>query len=206
MNSLTTSTASEVIPPRTLKPTRSVHLKIIIDSISCYHRPNVLCLITKRAIADCGIDFLVHAVEAYVSVMADKYKDGLAKEAVELVFDNLVELFNGVLLPERRCTTLLSLLELLSIFHMVDLLQCCYHMLFDTMVLFQESWRCVQSTTCMCMADERYNNLAHLVGLKTETTAEGVEVLAKARTSTHIVFSKNKIFEIIEIQIIQLKG
>ncbi|ELP94558.1 hypothetical protein EIN_010840 [Entamoeba invadens IP1] len=41
---------------------------------------------------------------------------------------------------------------------MVDVLQCCYHMLFDTMVLSQKRWRSVQSTAFM-LQTSNINNL-----------------------------------------------
>ena len=36
-----------------------------------------------------GVDVLTHAMEAYVSVMASDYTDGLALQAIELVFKYL---------------------------------------------------------------------------------------------------------------------
>lgn len=36
-----------------------------------------------------GIDVMTHAIEAYVSMMASDYTDGLALRAIKLVFDYL---------------------------------------------------------------------------------------------------------------------
>ena len=43
----------------------------------------------KRIVADTGLDVLTHAIEAYVSTMASDYTDGLAAQAVEMVFEYL---------------------------------------------------------------------------------------------------------------------
>jgi len=40
-------------------------------------------------VADTGIDALTHAVEAYISVLASDYTDGLALSAVDIIFENL---------------------------------------------------------------------------------------------------------------------
>ena len=53
--------------------------------------------------ADTGIDVLTHAVEAYVSILASDFTDGLAKQAVKLVFDYLERsVNNGKNDPEAR--------------------------------------------------------------------------------------------------------
>ena len=49
---------------------------------------------TKGLTACAGIDVLVHAVEAYVSVMASEYTNGLALEAIRLVFKYLPDAYN----------------------------------------------------------------------------------------------------------------
>ena len=45
--------------------------------------------------ADSGFDALTHATEAYVSVYANDFTDGMAMQAVRLIFENLATSVNG---------------------------------------------------------------------------------------------------------------
>ncbi|MBU7318103.1 bifunctional acetaldehyde-CoA/alcohol dehydrogenase [Paenibacillus oleatilyticus] len=56
--------------------------------------PEFVYSLPKTAVADTGMDVLTHAIEAYVSVMANDYTDGLAMKAIQLVFEHLENSFH----------------------------------------------------------------------------------------------------------------
>ena len=51
--------------------------------------PQFVMTLPKGPTADTGLDVLTHAIEAYVSVMASDYTDGLALQAISMVFEYL---------------------------------------------------------------------------------------------------------------------
>lgn len=57
--------------------------------------PEFVYSLPKTAVADTGMDVLTHAIEAYVSVMASDYTDGLALHAIRLVFQNLEKSYHA---------------------------------------------------------------------------------------------------------------
>lgn len=60
----------------------------IIDSSLAYTMPETLT-------AHTGMDALTHAVEAYVASARSSFSDPLAMEAIQMIFENLVDSYNG---------------------------------------------------------------------------------------------------------------
>ncbi len=56
--------------------------------------PELMMTSPKGLTACAGIDVLVHAMEAYVSIMATEFTNGMALEAIKLVFDYLPLAYN----------------------------------------------------------------------------------------------------------------
>ena len=57
--------------------------------------PDLVLTLPPKQTADTGMDVLTHAIEAYVSVMASDYTDGLSEKAVRMVFENLEEAYKN---------------------------------------------------------------------------------------------------------------
>lgn len=56
--------------------------------------PMLTASMPARVAADSGMDALTHATEAYVSVYANDFTDGMALQAIRLVFENIAESVN----------------------------------------------------------------------------------------------------------------
>ena len=151
--------------------------------------------------ADTGMDVLTHAVEAYVSILANDYTDGLALQAVKMVFKYLERSYkNGAKDPEARekmhnasCLAGMAFANaFLGMNHsMAHKIGGEFHVphgrtnaiLLPFTIRYNGTKPQKLSTwpkyNYYC-ADERYAELASAIGLKFNTVQEGVEAFAKA--------------------------
>ncbi|NJL91063.1 MAG: bifunctional acetaldehyde-CoA/alcohol dehydrogenase [Coleofasciculaceae cyanobacterium SM2_1_6] len=103
----TSGTGSEVTPFAVVTDEKT-HIKYPLADYAL--TPNIAIVdpeltlnIPKRLTAYGGIDALTHAIEAYVSVLASEYTNGLALEAISLLFKYLPSAYhNGAKDPEAR--------------------------------------------------------------------------------------------------------
>jgi acetaldehyde dehydrogenase/alcohol dehydrogenase len=59
--------------------------------------PTLTAMMPSFLVADSGFDALTHATEAYVSVYANDFTDGLCLHAIKLIFENIVTSVNGTI-------------------------------------------------------------------------------------------------------------
>lgn len=163
--------------------------------------PALTLSLPKRVTADTGMDVLTHATEAFVSTLANDYTDGLALQAVKMVFKYLERSYtNGSADPEARekmhnasCLAGMAFANaFLGMNHsMAHKIGGEFHVphgranaiLLPYTIRYNGTKPQKLSTwpkyTHYC-ADERYAELAAAIGLKFNTVEEGVEAYAKA--------------------------
>jgi acetaldehyde dehydrogenase/alcohol dehydrogenase len=154
----------------------------------------------KSVTADTGMDVLTHAVEAYVSVLANDYTDSLAIQAVKMVFKYLKRAFDNGLDFEARekmhnASTMAGMAfgnAFLGISHsMAHKVGGRYHIphgrinaiLLPHVVLYNGTVPAKLSTWpkyTHYVADEKYMELARAIGLDPKSKEEGVKMFAKA--------------------------
>lgn len=57
--------------------------------------PSLAETMPKQLTAHTGVDALTHAIEAYVATLHTNFTDPLALEAIELIYENLIDSYNG---------------------------------------------------------------------------------------------------------------
>jgi len=161
--------------------------------------PALVMTVPAFVAADTGMDVLTHAIEAYVSTLANDYTDGLALQAIRLVFAHLESSVKNVDFESREkmhnASTMAGMAfanAFLGISHSLS------HKLggfFHTVhgrtnaillpyVIRYNGTRPAKTATWpkynYYRADEKYQDIARLLGLPAATLEEGVQSLAQA--------------------------
>ena len=165
----------------------------IIDS-------ELVMTLPKSITADTGMDVLTHAIEAYVSIMASDYTDGLSEKAIELVFNNLQEVYDNGNNKQARekmhnasCIAGMAFTNAFlglnhSIAHKLGGEFHIPHGKANAIILpYVIKYNSQKPTKFVSfpkyeyfIADKKYANLARKLGLKADTTENGVNSLIKA--------------------------
>ena len=162
--------------------------------------PQFVMTVPKHITADTGMDVLTHAIEAYVSCMANDFTDGLAMKAVQLVFEYLPRAYkngNDELAREKvhNASTIAGMAfanAFLGINHsLAHKLGSEFHIAHgraNTILLphvIRYNAAKPKKFTAFpkydhFVADERYAEIARVLGLPARTKEEGVESLVQA--------------------------
>jgi acetaldehyde dehydrogenase/alcohol dehydrogenase len=154
----------------------------------------------KSIVADTGLDVLTHATEAYVSTLANDYTDGLAVQAIKMVFTYLKRSYDDGDSEAREKMHNASTIAGMAFAN--AFLGMCHSMahkfggefhtiphgrinaiLLPHIIRYNGTMPEKLSTWPKYNkydANERYAELARAIGLKFNTTEEGVEAYAKA--------------------------
>ncbi|WHZ04613.1 bifunctional acetaldehyde-CoA/alcohol dehydrogenase [Neobacillus sp. YX16] len=162
--------------------------------------PQFVMTVPKHVTADTGIDVLTHAIEAYVSVLANDFTDGLALKAIQLVFEYLPKAYcNGTdeLAREKmhNASTIAGMAfanSFLGINHsLAHALGAEFNIAHGRanaiMLPHVIRFNAQKPNKFMTypkyehfIADQRYAEIAKILGLPAKTTEEGVESLVQA--------------------------
>ena len=164
--------------------------------------PQFVMSVPKAVTADTGMDVLTHAIEAYVSVLASDYTDGLALHAIRMVYKYLKRAYDNGADKEARermhnasCIAGMAFTNaFLGINHsLAHKLGSAYHIphgranaILLPYVIAYNAQRPTKFATWPkyehFIADKRYAEIAEALGLPCSTTEEGVQSLIKAIT------------------------
>jgi acetaldehyde dehydrogenase/alcohol dehydrogenase len=162
--------------------------------------PQFVMTVPKHITADTGLDVLTHAIEAYVSCMANDFTDGLAIKAIQLVFEYLPRAYKNGQDEEARekvhnASTIAGMAfanAFLGINHsLAHKLGAEFHIAHGRAnavlmphVIRYNATKPKKFTAFPkynhFKADKRYAEIARILGLPASTTEEGVESLVQA--------------------------
>ena len=161
--------------------------------------PALVLTVPGFVAADTGMDVLTHATEAYVSQMASDFTDGLALQAIKLVFENLESSVKNADFHSREkmhnASTIAGMAfanAFLGISHsMAHKIGAQFHTIHGRTnaillpyVIRYNGTRPAKTATWpkynYYRADEKYQDIARMLGLPASTPEEGVESFAKA--------------------------
>ena len=163
--------------------------------------PAFVLNLPKKTIAWTGMDVLTHATEAYVSILASDFTDGIALQAVKMVFKYLERSYNNgpddyeakEKMHNASCLAGMAFANAFlgmnhSMAHKIGGEFHVPHGLANAILMphviryngTHPDKLSVWPKYTHYNADERYAELARAIGLEFKTTAEGVEAYAKA--------------------------
>ncbi len=162
--------------------------------------PDLVMSLPKSITADTGMDVLTHAIEAYVSNMASDYTDGLAEKAIELVYNYLPIAYEDGSNQKARekmhnasCLAGMAFTNaFLGINHSIaHKLGADFHIAHgkaNAIILpYVIKYNATKPTKFVSfpkyeyfIADEKYASIARRLGLKANTTEEGIKSLINA--------------------------
>lgn len=165
--------------------------------------PSFVMSVPAAVTADTGLDVLTHAIEAYVSVMATDYTDALAMKAVQMVFDYLPKSYKGANTAEGKearekmhnasCMAGMAFANaFLGVNHsLAHKLGSEFHIphgranaiLLPHVIEYNAAMPSKFAAFPRYksfVADKKYAEIAKMLGLKANTTEEGVKSLAQA--------------------------
>lgn len=161
--------------------------------------PALVMTVPAHVTADTGMDVLTHATEAYVSTVANDYTDGLALQAIKLVFEHLENSVKNADFESREkmhnASTIAGMAfanAFLGISHsMAHKIGGVFHTVHGRTnaillpyVIRYNGTRPAKTATWpkynYYKADEKYQDIAKMLGLPASTPEEGVASYAKA--------------------------
>ncbi|WP_420067999.1 bifunctional acetaldehyde-CoA/alcohol dehydrogenase [Actinobacillus pleuropneumoniae] len=161
--------------------------------------PALVMSVPAHVAADTGLDVLTHATEAYTSILANDYTDGLALQAIKLVFENLeksVKEFDEVAREKMHNASTMAGMAFanafLGIYHsMAHKIGGKFHTIHGRTnaillphVIRYNGTRPTKVATwpkyTNYVADKRFQDIARILGLPATTPEEAVESYAKA--------------------------